>query len=56
MKPSLGAILLLRKKNSEWVGSSDAYNSLFALHRLAIFGPILIIKWIGSKMVKYVLM
>ena len=30
---SKGAILLLRKKNSGWVGSSNAYNCLFTLHK-----------------------
>ena len=44
----LGAILLLRKKNSGWVGSSNAYNCLFTLHKKAIFGPILLIMWVGG--------
>ena len=43
---SLGAILLLRKKNRGWVGSSNAYNCLFTVHKLAIFDPILLIMWV----------
>ena len=45
---SLGGILLLRKKNSGWVGSSNAYNCLFTLHKYAIFGPVLLIMWVGG--------
>ena len=29
------------------MGSSNAYNCLFALHKLAIFGPNLLIMWEG---------
>ena len=43
----LGAIFLLRKKNSGWVGSSNDYNCLFTLHKSAIFGMILLIMWVG---------
>ena len=43
-----GAILLLCKKNSGWVGSSNAYNCLFALHEFAIFGQNLLIMWLGG--------
>ena len=42
------AMLLLGKKNSGWVGSSNAYNCLFTLHKYAIFGPILLIMWVGG--------
>ena len=44
----LGAILLLRKKNSGWMVSSSAYNCLFTLHKLVIFGLILLIMWVGG--------
>ena len=44
----LGAILLLRKKNSGWMGSSNAYNCLFVLHKLAMFGPNLLVMWVGG--------
>ena len=49
----LGAIHLLRKKNSGWLVSSNAYNCLFILHRLANFGPILHIIWIGGWVQKW---
>ena len=39
----LGAILLLRKENSGWVGSLNAYNCLSTLHKEAIFGTILLL-------------
>ena len=41
-------MLLLRKKNSGWVGLSNAYNCLSTLHKYAIFGPILLIMWVGG--------
>jgi len=44
----IGAIHLFRKKNSGWIGSSNAYNYLFALHKLAIFGPNLLVMWVGG--------
>ena len=49
---SLGAILLLRKKNGWWMGSSDAYNctsNYINKQFLAQFGLV------GSKMVKTML-
>jgi len=35
-------------KNSGWVCSSNAYNYLLALHKLGIFGSILLIMWVGG--------
>ena len=44
----LGAIHILRKKNSGWVGLQNAYNCLFTLCNQAHFCIILLIMWVGG--------
>ena len=44
----LGAIHILRKKNSGWVGLQNAYNCLFTLDNQTHFCIILLIMWVGG--------
>ena len=45
---ALGAIHILRKKNSGWVGLQNAYNCLFTLGNQTDFCIILLIMWVGG--------
>ena len=45
---TLGAILILHKKNSGWVGLQNAYNCFLTLEKQAHFSAKLLIMWVGG--------